>query len=186
VNPLKIGIISDTHGSLTAWQTAYTRYFSQTDLIIHCGDILYHGPRNPLPEGYKPSELAAILNQVKQPVLFAKGNCDAEVDQMLIEAPIEAPYIHCYLNGLRILVHHGHLFTPETLPTGTARHLDLVISGHTHIPVIERHQGLTWINPGSPSLPKTEDNQPSIAILDQRHLEIINLNTGEVIKAADL
>lgn len=181
---MKIGIISDTHGSLAAWQCAFNRFFSTADLIIHCGDVLYHGPRNPLPEGYDPAGLAAALNELTVPILFAKGNCDAEVDQMVLKHPIEAPYIHCYLPDLRILVHHGHLFTPDSLPAPTTAAYNLVISGHTHLPEITHTAGATWLNPGSPSLPKTADKEPSIALLENRHLRIIQLRTEKTIAEA--
>lgn len=183
---MKIGIISDTHGSLAAWQQAFNQYFHSADLMIHCGDVLYHGPRNPLPEGYDPAGLAAALNQLTVPILFAKGNCDAEVDQMVLNHPLEAPYIHCYLPGLRILVHHGHLFTPDTLPAQTTAGYNLVISGHTHLPGITKINGITWLNPGSPSLPKTADKEPSIALLEDRDLRIIHLRTATTIAESQL
>ncbi len=78
---MKIGVVSDTHGSLTAWQNAYNSNFQDVDWIIHCGDVLYHGPRNPLPEGYNPQTLAMDLQKIRQPIIFAKGNCDAEIDR---------------------------------------------------------------------------------------------------------
>lgn len=183
---MKIGVISDTHGSLSAWDEAFQKYLATMDLIIHCGDILYHGPRNPLPDGYDPAKLAASLNRCPVPILFVKGNCDAEVDQLLLEAAIEAPYVHCYLSGIRILAHHGHALTMENLPPKVVRDYNLIISGHTHLPSIQQNHGLTLLNPGSPSLPKTEDKQGSLAILEDSRLSIIQLHTGEIIKEAHL
>lgn len=176
---MKVGIISDTHGSLTAWEQAWSKYFSRVELIIHCGDILYHGPRNPLPEGYNPAALAEKLNQCPIPILFAKGNCDAEVDQLLINSPIEGPYLHCYLNDWRILVHHGH--ASEKIHPQVYSDYNLIISGHTHLPVLETNTGTIFLNPGSPALPKTTDKQPSLALLDDQHINIINLSTGAII-----
>jgi putative phosphoesterase len=174
---MKIGVISDTHGSLTAWQQAW-RYLRQADLIIHCGDLLYHGPRNPLPEGYAPAELAQTINQTTQPLIIAKGNCDADVDQLLINFPIQTPYTQVFTPRWRILVHHGHTLGPTTLPAW-ANSYNLIISGHTHLPGIVKREERLFLNPGSPALPKNAGRTSTVALVDDEAITIINLATGE-------
>ncbi len=179
---MKIGVVSDTHGSITAWQKAFS-LLSDCQLIIHCGDVLYHGPRNPLPEGYQPQELVGALNAMTIPMVYAKGNCDADVDQMLLEYPIEAPYVHLILDGIRILVHHGHQFDEETIPAKLIRDNGLVISGHTHLPGIRQKGETVFLNPGSPALPKNTPKVPTAAKIIDRRIEIIDLNDGSVIQS---
>ena len=175
---MKIGVISDTHGSISAWENAYTRYLSETELIIHCGDILYHGPRNPLPAGYDPGALLAKLNALEKPLLLVRGNCDAEVDQMVLDFPLEAPYTHLFTGDYRILVHHGHV----ELPAKAKKGYDLIISGHTHLPGIKEEDGVIYLNPGSPALPKDEQETPTLAVIDGREIVIWNLKTGEAFQ----
>jgi len=176
---MRIGVISDTHGSVSAWQQAYTGYLAQADFIIHCGDLLYHGPRNPLPEGYNPAALSAILNALEKPVLFVRGNCDTEVDQMVLDYPLEAPYAHLFTERWRILVHHGH---QNMFPAKTKNFYNLIISGHTHLPGIKKENGLVYLNPGSPALPKNDGKTPTIALIDEEAIVILNINTGETIQ----
>lgn len=171
---MKIGIISDIHGSLTAWEKAWDLYFYDTDLIINCGDILYHGPRNPLPAGHNPAKLAEALNACSVPILCAKGNCDAEIDQMLLNFPIESPYLHCYIDNKRILVHHGH--HPESLAEKVLNDYDIIISGHTHLPLLEQRGKQLYLNPGSPSLPKTNEKIPTVAIIENGQARIEKLS----------
>ena len=175
---MKIGVISDTHGSLGAWEKAYARYLSRTDLIIHCGDILYHGPRNPLPAGYNPGALLEKINALEKPVLLVRGNCDAEVDQMVLDYPLEAPYARLFTGAYRILIHHGH----RELPAKTQKGYDLIISGHTHCAGIKKENGVIYLNPGSPALPKDEGETPTLAMIDGREIVLLNLETGEVVQ----
>lgn len=183
---MKIGIISDTHGSLTAWQLAVENCFQTVDLVIHCGDLLYHGPRNPLPEGHNPKQLALAINQFAKPLVIVKGNCDAEVDQMVLDYPLESPYAHILTPEYRILAHHGHAFTPENFPLKATRcggSPFILISGHTHIPEIKPMGGLLLLNPGSPALPKSESGarapQKTVALIDGAAIAILNIENGE-------
>src|SRR5690348_16178739 len=104
---MKIGVISDTHGDYKAWKKVKETIFRDCHNIIHAGDILYHGPRNPIVDGYNPSELLKDLNNINIPIHFAKGNCDAEVDQMVINRPIMSPYVYLNYNNFGIIVIHG-------------------------------------------------------------------------------
>lgn len=177
---MKIGIISDTHGSLTAWRNAYA-FIKDADLIVHCGDVLYHGPRNPLPDGYQPRELAEELNAISTPLLFAKGNCDAEIDQLLLDYPLESPYVHLVTPDFKILFHHGHLFAPDSLPAKIARNYQIVVSGHTHLPGIQRLGAVITLNPGSPALPKNEPRIPTVAMIRDREIQIFDIQRGTLL-----
>lgn len=180
---MRIGVISDTHGSVHAWRKAYGEFLSSADLIIHAGDLLYHGPRNPLPEGYDPAQLAQEINSSRIPLVVAKGNCDSDVDQLVIDWPIEASYTHCYIEGLRILVHHGHSVSPSGLPPYINKDTcDVFISGHTHVAGISTCSGVLCLNPGSPSLPKTEEAIPTIGWIDDSAAKIIRLDTGSILE----
>jgi len=174
----KIGIISDTHGSLTTWKTVYQNFFKSADLILHCGDVLYHGPRNPLPVGYNPAELARDLNALTTPLVIVKGNCDAEVDQMVLDYPMEV-YFRLFLGDLRILVQHGHA---PYLPAKVEKGFNLLISGHTHLPVIKKEDGLIRLNPGSPSLPKDDEKTPTIALIEENQISLWNIESKEKIE----
>lgn len=180
---MRIGVISDTHGSVEAWRKAYKEFLSSADLIIHAGDVLYHGPRNPLPGTYDPAKLAQEINSSKVPVVIAKGNCDSDVDQLVISWPIEAPYAHCYVEGVRILVHHGHMISPSNLPAHiNKKTCDIFISGHTHVAGISMCSGVLCLNPGSPSLSKTDGAIPTIGWIDDEAAKIIRLDTGAVLE----
>jgi putative phosphoesterase len=91
---MKIGIISDTHGHEMAWQKAYEKQFQDADMILHAGDVLYHGPRNPMKADYNPAGLVQRINTCPVPVIIAKGNCDSSVDASCLELPVQAPYAY--------------------------------------------------------------------------------------------
>ena len=179
---MKIGLISDTHGSLTSWQMSYS-YLRGSDLIIHCGDILYHGPRNPLPEGYDPQGLVHELNQINEPILMVRGNCDAQVDQMLLDYPIESPYAHVVTPDFRLLAHHGHNIN---LSNKMVNNYHLVVSGHTHVCQIQEDKEVIFINPGSPALPKDTDKTPTVAVISDLIISIINIRNGKTIQKYEI
>lgn len=183
---LKFGVISDTHGSLPAWQNAYNSSFQDVDTIIHCGDVLYHGPRNPLPEGYNPQALSVELQKLKQPIIFAKGNCDAEIDQLLLEYPLESPYAHIFTPNLRILITHGHHWDPAQPPSNLIKGYDLIISGHTHIPVLNKVADRILLNPGSSALPKNDPKIPTVAIIEENQIRIVHAVTGSIISSLNI
>lgn len=183
---MKIGVISDTHGDAAGWQRAMETVFHDVDLIIHAGDILYHGPRNPLVEGYNPPELARLMNSCPVPVLFAKGNCDAEVDQLMLDYPVQAPYAFLQVGSLRIMAHHGDGLDREGMLRLSRRYrtclfTSVFISGHTHVPALEDEGGVILLNPGSPSLPKGK-GRPTVAVLEcgenSLRVEIIHIDDG--------
>lgn len=165
---MRIGVMSDTHGGLKCWQEITTGIFSDVDVILHAGDIFYHGIRNPLPERYDTMSLAQEINRFNIPLIICKGNCDSEVDQLVVDLPIQSPCVFCHFNGLNLLVHHGHLFTDEEILRLASRwHFGICISGHTHIPRLEHQKNVVFLNPGSPALPKG-DGIPTVALIETK------------------
>ena len=132
------------------------------DLIL-LGDILYHGPRNDLPDEYAPKKVIGMLSDYKSKILAVRGNCEAEVDGMVLPFPVMADYAALLVNGCRIWLTHGHRFNRET-PLNV-REGDLLISGHTHVPLDVTENGVRFLNPGSVSIPK-EGSRHSYMILD--------------------
>ncbi|MBM7854796.1 putative phosphoesterase [Desulfohalotomaculum tongense] len=176
---MKIGVLSDTHGSLKYFDQALESLGS-CHYIIHGGDVLYHGPRNPLPEGYNPKELAQRINSLNN-IIFTRGNCDADVDQMVIDHPIQSPYVFTQLGRLKIFLCHGYEKEKSVLvkmAKGFGAHL--FIYGHTHIKELYRDEDLIVLNPGSISLPK--DGIHSAAVIDERAVRLIDISNNEVIK----
>lgn len=179
---MQIGVISDTHGCLEAWGKAWKR-LEGCDLLYHAGDVLYHGPRNPLPGGYDAQELAARMNGCPVPVFVTRGNCDAEVDALLLDMPLLSPYFYSYVDGIKILMLHGTEQSQEGLAELGERHgADLVIFGHIHIPVAKKAGNTALFNPGSPSLPKNE--RATVGLLDtkERIAQIIAADEGELLQ----
>ena len=180
---MKIGIISDTHGCDMRWARAFENYFKDADLILHAGDVLYHGPRNPMLDDYNPAGLAQRINDCPVPVLIARGNCDSEVDAMVLETPVQAPYAYAMVDGLRIVVTHGHTVMSDAEKDAMAAHMtaDLFISGHIHTNVLEKRGQTVFLNPGSPSLSKRKDGRSTIAVLEDEVIRIVDIDTDEVL-----
>lgn len=151
---MKIAIISDVHGSLDALERVLARLAPwQPDHYLLLGDLLNHGPRNPVPPGYAPAAVAERLNRLAPQIMAVRGNCDSEVDQMLLDFPITAPYNQLLVDGRRWFASHGHLYRPEEIPLPAG---SLFISGHTHLPVLKREGELVLMNPGSICFPRGE------------------------------
>ncbi len=154
---MKLFIISDIHGSALAFSKAVEAFNrEQAALMVICGDYLNHGPRNPLPEGHDTKALAAALNSMKAKICGVRGNCDSEVDQMMLDFPVTEASCRIMLLGSpcrTVFVHHGHLYTPEKAAEITEPGT-IIVSGHTHVPVLEHSHERYFVNPGSISLPK--------------------------------
>lgn len=176
---MKVLIASDIHGS-AYWAGRLVDAIDreQPDRIVLLGDVLYHGPRNDLPDAYDPKGVTALLNANKNELLCVRGNCDAEVDQMVLEFPIQADYALFDLDGVTAFVTHGHLFNTAALPPH--KDGDLLIHGHTHVLTVQQADGMTYINPGSAALPK-EGNPKSYMTYEGGEFAIKTLN-GEVIR----
>lgn len=150
-------VASDLHGSeYYCKKVLEALEKEQADRLLLLGDILYHGPRNDLPKDYAPKKVTALLNERKQKILCVRGNCDAEVDQFVLEFPILAEY--CVLDLGKCLVYctHGHVYGEQNPPPLQAG--DILLCGHTHVPKCVEKDGFVYMNPGSASIPKEDSH----------------------------
>ena len=164
---MKLMIASDIHGSAyycKALLEAFER--EQADRLLLLGDILYHGPRNDLPREYAPKEVITMLNSMKDKLFCVRGNCDTEVDQMVLSFPILADYCILPVGKRLIYATHGHNFNLNALPP--LQPGDILLHGHTHIPAWEGFgNGNLYLNPGSVSIPKAGSHN-SYMILNEK------------------
>lgn len=182
---MKYVIASDIHGS-AFWCDKLLAAFERenADKLILLGDLLYHGPRNDLPDGYDPKKVFAALNAIKDKIVAVRGNCDSEVDQMVLEFPVMADYALLPLERKTLFLTHGHLYNEEIPPL--LKSGDVLFNGHFHLPRRTPMQnGATYANCGSVALPK--DGSPhSYILLDQNELIWKDLATGEAFDRAKL
>lgn len=150
---MKWMIASDIHGSEYYCRQMLKAYHGEkADRLLLLGDILYHGPRNDLPRDYHPKKVIELLNEMKNQILCVRGNCDTEVDQMVLEFPILADYAILAVENQMIFATHGHHFNENALPP--LRNGDILLHGHTHVPKCVEHETYLYFNPGSVSIPK--------------------------------
>lgn len=176
---MKLMFASDIHGSLPATERVLSLFaHSGAQWLVILGDVLNHGPRNALPEGYAPAQVAERLNERADSIIAVRGNCDSEVDQMLLRFPITAPWQQVLTARQRLFLTHGHLYSPDNLPPLAAG--DVLVYGHTHIPVASRQGDIFHFNPGSVSIPKG-GFAASYGMLEENVLSVIALNDQRVI-----
>ena len=162
---MKFLIASDIHGSAFYCRQLLSAVEKENpDRILLLGDLLYHGPRNDLPEGYAPKEVIPMLTGLKDRLFCVRGNCDTEVDQMVLEFPVLTEYMLIPLVDRVIFATHGHIYNENNLPPFHKG--DILLHGHTHIPVCADRGGYIYMNPGSLSIPK-EDSWHGYMILEQ-------------------
>lgn len=182
---MTIGLISDTHGNVWGWERAWELVLRDADVILHCGDLLYHGPKFKPAEAYDPKLLAERINAAPQPVLIARGNGDSEVDQLVIDAPIQSPYLFAQIEGTRILATHGHILTPEQLdPLCRKWGVHFLLTGHTHVPAVTAQEGYVHINPGTttyPLSPEESKRRPTCGVIRDGRVTLVDLGTGEAL-----
>ena len=181
---MKLMIASDIHGSahwcrrmIEAWNK------EQPERLVLLGDVLYHGPRNDLPDEYAPKQVIAMLNEMAGEILCVRGNCEAEVDQMVLNFPVLADYCALFIDGHTIYATHGHNYgetNPPPMKPG-----DVLLCGHTHVPAMNPHEGFTYLNPGSTSIPKN-GSAHSYAILEDGLFVWKDLATGEAYRTERL
>lgn len=150
---MKLVIASDIHGS-AQWCKALLQQAEtfNPDALVLLGDLLYHGPRNPLPGGHGPGSVAEMLNAWAPRIIAVRGNCDAEIDQVMLDFPCMADYAQIFDGSRRIFLTHGHLWSPDHLPPLPEG--SVFLSGHTHVKADKTIDGIRCVNPGSTSLPK--------------------------------
>ena len=179
---MKLMIASDIHGSAYYCRQLLEAFDREApDKLLLLGDILYHGPHNDLPRDYAPKEVLAMLNARKADLLCVRGNCDTEVDQMVLQFPILADYCLLYLDGKTVFATHGHVFHEKNLPM--LKKGDILLHGHTHVPACRQvgETGIWYLNPGSLSIPK-EDSTHSYMTLEDGVFTWKNLEDGNELQ----
>ena len=181
---MKLMIASDLHGS-AYWCRKMLECFEkeQAEKLVFLGDILYHGPRNDLPREYAPKQVIAMLNPLADRILAVRGNCEAEVDQMVLQFPVMAEYAAIFEGGRTIWLTHGHTVNKaHPLPFSEG---DILLHGHTHVPACENCGAWRYMNPGSLSLPK-DGSVNSYMIYEDGVFQWKNLLTAEIYKTEKL
>ena len=167
---MKVLVVSDIHGSgYYADKLKEIIKREKPDKIVVLGDLYYHGPRNPLTEKYEPMKVAKVLNSVKDKLEVVRGNCDAEVDQMVSEFEIKENILE-KINGKNIFFTHGHKYNKDQMPPANIP-IDIMFYGHFHVGFIKEENGITFANPGSISLPK-ENSGHSYIIFDENGITL--------------
>lgn len=176
---MKLLIASDIHGSAYYCRKLLEAYEGEgAQRLLLLGDILYHGPRNDLPKGYSPKEVICMLNEKKDQIYAVRGNCEAEVDQMVLEFPVLADYMLLLLENRAVYATHGHVYNEKNLPP--MKEGDILLHGHTHVLRAEEKNGILILNPGSVSIPK-EGNPPTYAVLEDGRFRICDFE-GNTVK----
>ena len=173
---MKYFVASDIHGD-SYWAERVVNAFtdSKADRLVLLGDILYHGPRNDLPSNYEPKKVIEILNSIADKILAVRGNCDTEVDQMVLKFPIMADYIYLVDEGCIFFITHGHIYNPMNLPSIMPEGA-ILLTGHTHVAGdmdfnCPDGRQIRYLNPGSPSIPK-DNTKPSYIIIENGKAEL--------------
>lgn len=175
---MKLMIASDIHGSsfyCNKMKEAFEK--EKADKLVLLGDLLYHGPRNDLTMEYDTKKVAEILNSMKEEIIAVRGNCDAEVDQMVLDFPMMSDYTTLIIDGKELFLTHGHKYNKDNLPK--ANHKIILIHGHTHLQTIEETEEYIYMNPGSIAIPKGE-NPNTYMIYENRLVQIKDLEGNEI------
>lgn len=176
---MKLLIASDIHGS-----AQYAELFlsavdrENPDRILLLGDLLYHGPRNALPQDYDTKRTMEILNSLKDRITAVRGNCDSEVDQMVLQFPLMNTYELIEADGLRLFATHGHVYSPGNPPPFVE--MDVLLNGHTHISALTKLEDYYYINPGSTSIPKGGTDH-SYMVYESRSFTLKALEDGRTL-----
>ena len=182
---MKWMIASDLHGSAYYCRKMLEAFEREgADRLFLLGDLLYHGPRNDLPREYAPKKVIPLLNGKKEKLLCVRGNCDAEVDQMVLEFPVLADYAVLPVGRRLIYATHGHIYHVKNLPPLAPG--DVLLHGHTHVPAwTEFGQGNLYLNPGSVSIPK-ENSPHSYMTLEENTMQWKELDSSAVFHELNL
>ena len=180
---MKLMIASDIHGSAFYCDKMLNTFAKENpERLLLLGDLLYHGPRNDLPKNYEPKKVIQMLNGVKDKIICVRGNCEAEVDQMVLEFPVLSESLLMFLDNRLIFATHGHIYNKDKLPALQAG--DVFLQGHTHIPVLSKIGDNFFMNPGSVSIPK-ENSEHSYMIYENQSFTLKNLD-GKILSDFNL
>lgn len=175
---MKYVVASDIHGSLPRLEKVLAFFNTGNyDILVILGDILNYGPRNGVPEGLNAPAIVERLNHIADKVIAVRGNCDAEVDQMLLSFPMMADYVLLVIDGKKFFLTHGHKYTPDNRPR---LGIDVFFSGHTHLWELERREDVLFCNTGSITFPKG-GNEATFATIEEGKIQIRNLD-GTILK----
>lgn len=180
---MKYLIASDIHGSAHYCKLLLDAYQNEkADKLLLLGDILYHGPRNDLPAEYAPKQVLAMLNNMSSDILCVRGNCDTEVDQMVLDFPVLAEYCILSHSKTMIFATHGHNFNLQNKPK--LHKGDILLHGHTHVPACEKADDIYYLNPGSVSIPK-ENSHHGFMTFEDGIFTWKDIN-GQIIQTFDI
>ena len=175
---MKFLIFSDIHGASDSAGFIVKKTIEENpDKVLILGDILYHGPRNDLPMNYAPKSVIKELEKIKDKIIAVRGNCEAEVDQMVLSFPCLSETAMVFADGATIMMSHGHIWYEEHLPSSGFTHF---FSGHTHVRVLKEKDGIVFLNPGSITIPK-QNQVRSYAEWIDGNIRTISM-TGEVLE----
>lgn len=178
---MKYLIFSDIHGSMYYWEKAVKVIERENpDKIILLGDLYYHGPRNPLPRGYNPKAVAESMNGYRDKIIAIRGNCDAEVDQMISDFKFKESY-KIKINNKLVMFTHGHKYNKDNLPLG----VDVLIYGHFHTGFICKEGEVVAINSGSISLPKNNTKHSFLSMSDNI-INLVDLCSGKILDSIEI
>ncbi|WP_062353062.1 phosphodiesterase [Bacillus kwashiorkori] len=180
---MKLGFISDTHGGYENTLRALDQ-LNGCEKICHIGDVLYHGPRNDIPATYNPQKLADLLKE-RNDIVYVRGNCDADVDEMVTEQDLSQKTRVLEFDHIRFYLVHGYEESEEER-INQAKELGcrVIVTGHTHIKVLEERDGIILLNPGSTTIPK--DGSSSYALYDNGKIELRDLESGSILKSISI
>ena len=178
---MKLLICSDIHGDFEAAKRIVEIFEEECcDKLVILGDLLYHGPRNDLPSGYAPKRLIPLLNGLKSRIITVRGNCDAEVDGMVLDFPVLTPMRRLTADGVKMVLTHGHRYSSANPPR--LKNGEIMLHGHTHIAKFEKFgDNNLAINPGSISIPK-DGTCGSYIIYSDRRFTAFDLNKNQLFK----
>ncbi len=169
---MKYLVFSDVHGSIDSLRKVIEFYKNNAiSKMFILGDLLYHGPRNDIPEGYAPKQVISLINQYKDKIIMVKGNCEAEVDQMVLDFHIYNKK-KLYINNRNIYLVHGHHLDKDN---NSYQNNDIVFYGHTHVSKYEVINGVRYINPGSTTIPK-ENTKKSFIVFDEKNITLYDID----------
>ncbi|OIJ20779.1 YfcE family phosphodiesterase [Anaerobacillus alkalidiazotrophicus] len=175
---MKLGFISDTHGGYENVVQAL-KLLNDSDQICHLGDVLYHGPRNDIPQTYNPKKLTELLKG-RTDIMYVRGNCDADVDEAVLEQDLSYKSRVITFDNYRFYLVHGYEETEEErIQKAKEFGCQVVVSGHTHVKVLKEQDGIIVLNPGSTTIPK--DGTKSFAFYENGQIEIWDLDRQSLI-----
>lgn len=180
---MKYGFISDTHGGIVEVESALEA-LKDCNIIFHLGDVLYHGPRNSLPSSYEPKELFELLKNINN-IVYIRGNCDADVDETVLNKDLKNKRRIEFLNNIKTLMTHGYEEDDnERISYAKKENIKMIVTGHTHKKVLTVHDGIIILNPGSSTLPK--DGIKSYAKMDEHSIRLCEIGSNKVLKTLNL